>query len=213
MTLPLVILAIGAVVGGVLCFPHWMPMAGVLHHWLEPVVQTPHAVTEHVHHHPVSTELATMLVSVVVALAGIGLATVVYLRGTIPPERFSAIGGGAPYRALLNKWYVDELYDATVVRGTLALTRVLAWFDRVVIDGIVNGAATVVRWVSVVEGWIDNRLVDGAVNGVADGTYAFGRAVREVQTGAISAYLFIVVTGVLGGVLVYFAYGAFAGTP
>jgi NADH-quinone oxidoreductase subunit L len=213
MTLPLVILAAGAVVGGVIALPHWMPMSGVLHHWLHPVVQTPHVVSEHVHHLPVSLEIGLMTVSIVVALAGIGLATLVWLRGTISPETFASFARGVPYRTFLDKWWVDELYDATVVRGTLALAAALAWFDRVIVDGIVNGAATVARVVGELVGHFDQRVVDGAVNGFANGTWSFGRTVKQIQTGAISAYLFIVVTGVLGGVLVYYVYGAFAGTP
>ena len=213
MTLPLVILAVGAVFGGLLCLPHWAPMPGLLEHWLEPVVQTPHRVHEHVEAYPLATEMGTMLVSIVVALGGIFLATLIYLWGTIKPETFSALAGGAPYRALLNKWYVDELYDATIIRGTLALTRLLAWFDRVVIDGLVNGAATFVRAVGDLDGAFDRYVVDGAVNAIADGTYAFGRTVKQIQTGAISAYLIVVVTGVLGGVFVYFVYGVLAATP
>jgi NADH-quinone oxidoreductase subunit L len=213
MTLPLVILAAGAVAGGVIALPHWMPMSGMLHHWLEPVVQTPHVVEEHVHHYAVSTEIGLMLVSIVVALAGIGLATLVWLRGSIKPETFATFAGGVPYRAFLNKWYVDELYEATVLRATLVLAEVLAWFDRVIIDGIVNGAATFVRVGSDLIGEFDNRVIDGAVNALADGTWVFGRTVKQIQTGAISAYLTIVVTGVLGGVFVYYVYGAFAGTP
>ena len=214
MTLPLVVLAIGALFGGLICLPHWAPMHGVLERWLEPVVQTPHRVHEHVEAYPLATEMGTMVVSIVVALAGILMATLVYLWGTIKPETFSGFAGGGLYRALLGKWYVDELYDATVVRGTLALTRLLAWFDRVVIDGIVNGAASIVRAVGDLEGAFDRYVVDGVVNAVADGTYAFGRTVKQIQTGAISAYLFVVVTGLLGGIFVfYFVYGAFAGTP
>jgi NADH-quinone oxidoreductase subunit L len=207
MTLPLVILAAGAVVSGVICLPHWMPMAGVLERWLEPVVQTPHIVHEYAAELSLGHELLIMTASVLVAFAGIGLATLVYLRGTIRPETFSALAGGVPYRTLANKWYVDELYDATVLRFTLWLTRAFAWFDNTVIDGIVNWSAAVVRAVSDLEGAFDHYVVDGAVNALADGTYAFGRNVRRIQTGAISAYLFVIVTGVLGGVFVYFVYG------
>ena len=53
-------------------------------------------------------------------------------------------------------------------------------------------------------------MVDGAVDAVANGTYAFGRTVKQIQTGAISAYLTVVVTGVLGGVFVYLLYGTLA---
>jgi NADH-quinone oxidoreductase subunit L len=217
MTLPLVILAVGAVFGGIICLPHWclphwLPIHGMLERFLEPVVQTPPQVEEHVHHLPLSLELGLMTVSIVVALAGIGLATLVYLRGSIKPETFSDVLGGAPYRALLNKWYVDELYEATILRFTLWVTRVCAWFDGTIIDGAVNGAAAIVRAVAWLEGLFDNRVVDGAVNGVANVTWSFGRNVKQIQTGAISAYLFVVVAGVLGGVFVY-VFWAFAGTP
>ncbi len=211
MTLPLVVLAVGAIFGGIICLPHWLPMAGMLERWLEPVVQTPHVVHEHVHEVP--GEGLLMLASVAVALGGIALATAIYHRRRIRPETFSDALGGVPYRTVLNKWYVDELYDATVVRGTLLLSRVLAWFDRVVIDGIVNGAATLVRAIADLDGAFDRYVVDGAVNALANGTYAFGRSVKQIQTGAISAYLFVIVTGVLGGVFVYFVYGAMAVTP
>jgi NADH-quinone oxidoreductase subunit L len=154
-----------------------------------------------------------MVVSVAIALLGIFVATLVYLWKRIPAERFSELGGGAPFRLLHNKWYVDELYDATVIRGTLALTRFLAWFDRTIIDGIVNGAAAIVRTVGELEGAFDKYVVDGAVNAVADGTYAFGRTLKQIQSGAINAYLIVIVTGVLGGVFMYFVIGAFAATP
>jgi hypothetical protein len=51
------------------------------------------------------------------------------------------------------------------------------------------------------------------VNALADGTYAFGRTLKQIQSGAINAYLIVIVTGVLGGVLMYFVIGAFAATP
>jgi NADH-quinone oxidoreductase subunit L len=213
MTLPLQVLAIGAIFGGILCLPHWAPMSGVLEHWLEPVVPTPHVVHEQAHHYPLSLELGLMAVSVAIALLGIFLSTLIYYWRRIPAERFSELGGGAPFRLLHNKWYVDELYDATIVRGTLALTQLLAWFDRTIIDGIVNGAASLVRTLGELDGAFDKYVVDGAVNAIADGTYAFGRTLKQVQSGAINAYLIVIVTGVLGGVFIYFVMGAFAATP
>ena len=89
----------------------------------------------------------------------------------------------------------------------------LAWFDRTIIDGIVNGAATLVRTIGELDGAFDKYVVDGAVNALADGTYAFGRTLKQIQSGAINAYLIVIVTGVLGGVLMYFVIGAFAATP
>jgi len=69
----------------------------------------------------------------------------------------------------------------------------------------VNLSAAIVRGWAWLSGLFDLYLVDGAVNAVADGTYFIGRRVRNVQTGAISAYLYVVLIGVLGGVLIYWS--------
>src|SRR4029077_14212992 len=97
-------------------------------------------------------ELARMLLSLVVALSGVGFAYLMYSRGSVRPEAFSEALGGAPYRVVLNKYYVDELYDFVFVRGTLLLCRAAAWFDSHVIDGLVNLSATIVRGVAWVSG-------------------------------------------------------------
>jgi NADH-quinone oxidoreductase subunit L len=86
------------------------------------------------------------------------------------------------------------------VRGTLGLSRALAWFDATVVDGIVNGAATLTRLVSTINGLIDDYLVDGLVNFIANFTNWLGGLVRRLQTGSINAYLYgivVVVTAVL----------------
>ena len=53
------------------------------------------------------------------------------------------------HQFLVNKWYIDELYDATAVKGTLLVTRAFRWFDNTVIDGIVNGTASWTRAVTL----------------------------------------------------------------
>ena len=149
-----------------------------------------------------------MAISVAVAFAGFGLAYLMYFRHRLRPETFSEALGGVPYRVVLNKYYVDELYDLVFVRGGLLLCRLIAWFDLHVIDGIVNLSAAIVRGWAWLFGLIDLYIVDGAVNAVANGTYFIGRRVRNVQTGAISAYLYVVLIGVLGGVLLYWSWAS-----
>jgi len=109
---------------------------------------------------------------------------------------------------VLNKYYVDELYQLLFVRGTLLVCTLAAWFDLYVIDGLVNLSAALTRAVSRLSGLVDVYVVDGAVNGVASGTQFVGRRIRNVQTGAISAYLYVVILGVLGGVLLYWSWAA-----
>jgi NADH-quinone oxidoreductase subunit L len=85
-----------------------------------------------------------MACSVAAALTGIGLAYVFYVRSPeLPGELARRLG--AVYRLLLNKYWVDELYDTTVVRGTVALAGGLWTFlDATVIDGVVNGVGQLV---------------------------------------------------------------------
>ena len=79
-----------------------------------------------------------MAASVGIAAAGIFLAYLMYYRRSVSPDIFTAVGGGVPYRAVFNKYYIDELYHATAVRGTLAFSWLSLNFDRYVIDFIVN---------------------------------------------------------------------------
>jgi NADH-quinone oxidoreductase subunit L len=211
MTVPLWILAIGSVVVGYLGIPHALGGPAHVPHffndWLAPVFGGHGPVAEHV---PaggdVALELALMAVSVGVAFAGAGLAYLMYYRGSIRPERFSEALGGVPYRLVLNKYWVDELYDLVFVRGALLLSRALAWFDLHVIDGIVNLAAVVVREIARLGGFLDDLIVDGAVNAVSEATLVLGGRIRRLQTGAISAYLYVVVLGMLGGVFLWWSW-------
>ena len=205
MTVPLWLLAGGAILAGWLGFPHH----SAFEHWLEPVMGHYAAATaSHAETPNLGLELALMAISVAVAFAGFGLAYLMYFRHRLRPETFSDALGGVPYRVVLNKYYVDELYDLVFVRGGLMLCRLIAWFDLHVIDGIVNLSAAIVRGWAWLFGLIDLYIVDGAVNAVANGTYFIGRRVRNVQTGAISAYLYVVLIGVLGGVLLYWSWAS-----
>ncbi len=137
-----------------------------------------------------------MYSSVAVAGAGILLALVVYLFGWINPDRVAA--AFSPVHTFLrNKWYFDELYDATVINGTKALSRALGWFDLHVVDGLVNLVAQLGVWASWLIGKFDNYVVDGAVNGVADVTIGSGSFFRRFQTGKLYHYVFVLAGGVI----------------
>jgi NADH-quinone oxidoreductase subunit L len=95
-----------------------------------------------------------------------------------------------------NKYYVDEIYQGSVVRVFMALRLVFADMDKWIVDGLVNGISVITRLVSWINGAIDQYLVDGLVNFVAEGTLAAGDKLRTVQTGRIQNYVY----GLLGGV-------------
>lgn len=215
ITVPLILLGAGALLTGFLNVPGAIDIFGVPPHlfndWLAPVMapetlgQAAHSVSgglaqakEVVHpieHDPM--EYLLMGLSVALALGGILLAWLVYLKGAISADRFSEALGGVPYRIVLNKYYVDEIYEATVVRGTVVLARGLALFDRVVVDGVVNGVATIVRGVAVVEGAFDRVVVDGLVNLVGAVSLWLGNRARRLQTGHVYSYLYAIVAGVV----------------
>jgi NADH-quinone oxidoreductase subunit L len=104
---------------------------------------------------------------------------------------------------LLNKWYFDEAYDLVVIRPTLALTRLLRWFDNAIVDGAVNGAGWVTRGFSVISGKVDTIVVDGAVNMTAYLSGILGLVLRKFQTGKVQTYIMFVVLSV---VILYFIY-------
>jgi NADH-quinone oxidoreductase subunit L len=213
MTIPLWVLAVGSVLSGYLALPHVLGgpigIENLFHGWLEPVMGGHEAVAAAGHGAAHATEgrealeLGLMLVSVSIAFAGFGLAWLMYYRRSLSPEVFGNLLGGVPYRIVLNKFYVDELYWAVFVIGGVALCRIVAWIDLRIIDGIVNLAAAVTRVASWLVGVFDQWVVDGAVNGVAATTQAAGRRIRSLQTGAINWYLYVILFGVIGGVLLY----------
>ncbi len=145
---------------------------------------------EHVAH------LTAMYSSVGIGTLGIVLAFGIYLLGWVDPkavaERFKPL-----YLFSLNKWYFDELYEATVINGSKAFSRGCAWFDNNVVDGLVNLSAQVGVFLAMLIGKFDNAVVDGAVNGVADVTIGSGSVLRRVQTGKLFHYLFILAGGAL----------------
>jgi NADH-quinone oxidoreductase subunit L len=201
MTVPLMVLAALATVGGLLGVPEAMGGSHRIDAWLAPVWQLgAHAAGEHAapaEHHSVLLEFALMGASLGIAGTGILVAYLMYVRKSVSPETFSELADGAFYRLSLNKYYVDEIYNAVFVNGTLLLTRLCAAIDRYVIDGIVDGSASVTRLVSWLNGLFDNYFIDGIVNRLADITMGLGTRFRQLQTGSINGYLYVIVVGVV----------------
>ena len=153
ITLPLVVLAGLATVGGLIGIPHAIDIAHVgnkLNAFLAPVFQHSQELYKIEAHGSASTEIILMVFSVAVALAGIGLATVMYMKDPSLPGKFTA-KFSTLHRAVFNKWYVDEIYDTLFVNTTKKLG-IFCWrgFDVKVVDGIVNGVAKLVGALSSV---------------------------------------------------------------
>jgi NADH-quinone oxidoreductase subunit L len=166
MAFVLIVLAIGSVVAG------WAGLGGRFERFLEPSF-APESVREMA---DTSAEIPLMIVSIVVAFAGIGLATYYFLKNRRAADAVAARFAGL-YRLLLNKYYVDEIYDAAIVQPIRIASE----------DGL---------WKVV-----DVRVIDGAVNGAGEIVGGSSELMRRLQTGSVRAYaasLFVGVVLILG---------------
>jgi NADH-quinone oxidoreductase subunit L len=126
------------------------------------------------------------------AIGGIGLAFMFYQYKKVNVDKL-AQNFHHLYKLSYNKWYFDEIYNASVVGGTLVLSRMLAWFDNKVIDGIVNGTASATKAFSRFSGRFDNVVVDGLVNLMAYLSGFIGLFFRKFQTGKVQTYIVLVI--------------------
>jgi NADH-quinone oxidoreductase subunit L len=187
MTIPLIILAILSVIGGLIGIPALLHVPSIpfdIYHWLEPVTGSPHAEGVPVNH---TLEAILMIGSVIVALIGIGIATMMYLKRPEIPVRLAAASPGL-HSLLYRKYYVDEMYNAAVVQPIKKLCSFFSAFDLKVIDGLVNGSAWATLKASIVSIWVDVNFVDLSVNLVGAMVRYFGALVRKIQTGAVQNY-------------------------
>ena len=202
MTTPLIVLAIGAVVAGFVGVPAALGGSNAIEHFLEPSFTVPGALqaAEEAHHYEV--EWALMAFSVLLAAGGIWFAWRNYVQQPEKSEQMAASFAGA-HRVLTNKYYVDELYDATVVGGTMGSAGGLWTVDKRVVDGAVNGTGRTTIMGSWVSHVIDKYVVDGLVNLAAwvcgEASYVF----RRVQTGLIQNYAFATLVGVFAFITWY----------
>jgi NADH-quinone oxidoreductase subunit L len=191
MTAPLVLLAAGALLVGGLGVPELLGGGNRFAAWLAPVFAVGHGPAHGAH--DAGLEWTLMATAVAVAAGGFLLAFLIYQRRTLSADAIAAVAGGGPYRLLVHKYYLDEIYWTAFGLTALALARLGAWFDARVVDGIVDGSATLTRAIARLEGRFDARVVDALVNRLADGTSGLGARLRRLQTGHINTYLYVVV--------------------
>jgi len=195
MTVPLMILAFFAAVAGFLGVPHVLGGNNRFEHYLEPVMgigpgkllhqaggaitHGAHMVTEGAHgvgmehvveHGSLFAEYLLMSISVALALIGIFVAYTMYMKKRDLPEK---LANSYPilHRLLLNKWYVDEIYELTVIKPFHGFS-ILLWkgVDVAVIDGSVNGVARIVGWFSGVIRYIQSGYVQSYAVSMVLGT-------------------------------------------
>jgi NADH-quinone oxidoreductase subunit L len=169
MTIPLIALAVLTVVAGLAV---GIPSSNgtAFAHFLSPVLPLEES------EHSAGVAFSLLVLSALVAIAGVGLAWTVYGR---TPVRAASIGVARNplHKILIDKYYVDEIYDALIVNP---IYRLSLWLARV----------------------FDPGVIDGIVNGVADAVAGWSRGLRRVQTGFVMNYAL----GILLGAVAVVAY-------
>jgi NADH-quinone oxidoreductase subunit L len=230
MTFPLMALAVGAIVAGLFGIPNALGGGNAIEHFLEPsftghelvagaapgvtAVELPageagraEAAAEAEHPEGEAgeshgTELVLMVFSIAVALLGIALAWRFYVTRPEISEQLATRFAGA-HKLLTHKYYVDELYGATVIAATWMSARGLWTVDRNVVDGAVNGAGRLTVIGSWLSGLTDKRVVDGLVNLVGAVIQEGSHVSRRLQTGLVQNYAMLMLFGIFGFVSLY----------
>jgi len=167
MTIPLVILAFFSVVAGYAGLPVVLgEKANLFGRFLEPVIHPGHEG-----HLSIGSEWLLILASVAVALCGIYIAYVFYLKSPRSPHRVVA-RFPAIYKLLYNKYYVDEIYNAAFVKP------------------MVNGSQAAYDT-------FDLKVIDGTINGTAAATGFAGKALSFIQSGLVKDSALVILLGVV----------------
>ena len=180
MLVPLMILALLSIVGGWLAAPAFWGGTDLFAKFLEPVFAAGSgaeaAGAEAAAH---ALEIPLAIVAVIAALVGLFVAYWLYLKQPGKADSLAKSLHGV-YTTLLNKYYVDEIYSAAIIRP-------LMWIS------------TNILWKAV-----DVNVIDGTVNGIASGTTALGDGVRHAQSGNTRSYAVWVVIGAVVIIAVIF---------
>ncbi|MBD1430970.1 NADH-quinone oxidoreductase subunit 5 family protein [Sphingobacterium litopenaei] len=119
-----------------------------------------------------------------------------YVKGKYPLNASSSWIHLAQNQFGMNEWMMKTFVSPTVKLGKISF-----WFDKYIVDGLVNGASYLIKQLSGLITWIDKYIVDGIVNAVAYLAYELGNALRFVQNGRLQNYLGFTLTMVLIGII------------
>ena len=180
VTGPLAILAILSALGGLIGLPAWLGH-NYFEEFLEPSFHTAYRAQSHTEAHGHALEIALTVLVVGLALAAMYFAYQVFVKNPKRAEQI-AIRFPTAYRLMLNKFYVDEIYDAAIIWPIERLSRSFLWKG------------------------IDVGIIDGAVNGVASLMQRWSNRVKRLQSGYARAYASWILFGaVLISLYYYFA--------
>lgn len=170
MTIPLIILAVLSVVGGFIGLPHAVGEEMGMHwHWLDHYLQD--AMVMPSMHMSLTTEIMLMLAATAVALGSIAYAWKVYKKDETLALEDDEVESSL-HRTLLNKYWIDEIYDSIIRKP---VDRISAFLGK----------------------FIEPKLIDGIVEGSGSFTKATGGLFRHLQSGSLSLYIFVFIIGLI----------------
>ncbi len=191
MTVPLIILSVFAVAAGWVGIPHTFPGLGkivpnLFEEFLGGMVPVEGHTSEVVNYLPLA-------ISFLVSIGGLLAGYLVY-RNYRSVEAKDPVGKrlGFYWTWLQNRYYIDQFYDRVLIKPSLWLSEVFTyrWVDKLVIDGIIEGAAKfTIKIGSAIRRWIDIFIVNRAGDLSAKAVRGVGLELREVQTGRIQQYM------------------------
>jgi NADH-quinone oxidoreductase subunit L len=174
MTMPLVVLAVLSAIGGFIGIPEIFSgeHGNLFHSWLAPVFKTAELKLMDFGSHSHFEELLLMIISVVAALSAILYARFIYLKKPEVADKTVSKFKSA-YNVLLNKYFLDEVYEASIV------------------NPIVKGSENILWKIA------DNKIIDGFINGLAKLIDKISGSIKKIQTGIAQSYAFVMVLGIL----------------
>jgi NADH-quinone oxidoreductase subunit L len=196
MTMPLIALALGAILLSVVVTPAW-PW---LHEYLtgEPV------------HFEIGRLIQPMLfVSLVLVSAGIGIGVWMYRKAGMQdgdrPAEIDPLEYAQPalFRFLANKMWIDEFYAHTVIAFSWMAARLSDWLDRYFWDGLVRGFGAIGQVFAMFTSGVDERGINAGVDETTIGARGLGRLMSAAHSGQIQIYLGVVAIGMLALLLLY----------
>jgi len=201
MQLPLVVLAVFALIAGFVGVPSDFPLFGAIfspehnpfHHFLSYglLIEPP----------TIAFNIIPVLFSFGVALGGLALGYAMYGRKPLEagePDPLIAILGPL-HTTLKNKWYIDELYQVVFIQPAQWFSRVVVseFIDRGVIDGILHLIARVFTFIGDFLKVFNLWLIDGVSDGIPMGIGNFGRWFRRIQSGRVQQYILVALIAAL----------------
>lgn len=170
MTIPLMILAVFSIFAGLVGIPGQEINISKFIFF---------ASGEHGAHHAETMNMNIAVTSSIVALSGIALAFVVYFFKLIKAETLKKVSGPV-YTLLENKYYIDEIYMFFIKNVFFVITEAVKWFDRNVVDGLVNLTAFLTRW--------------------------GGDKLRRTTTGSVQTYALVIFSGMIVVIIAFAIY-------